>query len=69
MMRGNNRESIFSKDEQKRFFLDILKKQDEEQLIDIAAYCLMDNYEGNNKEFVEELRVCHTNIRKFLNNI
>jgi REP element-mobilizing transposase RayT len=44
MVRGNNRESIFSKDEQKRFFLDSLKKQEEDQFIDIVAYCLMDNH-------------------------
>lgn len=44
MMRGNNRESIFVKDEQKKFFLESLKLQEEEQLIDIVAYCLMDNH-------------------------
>jgi len=44
MMRGNNREKIFITDEQKRFFLDLLKKQKENQLIDVAAYCLMDNH-------------------------
>ena len=44
MMRGNNRESIFSKDEQKRFFLESLKMQDEDRLIDIVAYCIMDNH-------------------------
>lgn len=44
MLRGNNREDIFSKDEQKRLFLDCLKKQEEEQLIEVAAYCLMDNH-------------------------
>lgn len=44
IMRGNNRESIFSEDKQKRFFLDSLKNQDPDQSIDIAAYCLMDNH-------------------------
>ncbi len=44
MLRGNNRESIFSKDEQKRLFIDCLKKQEEEQLIEFAVYCLMDNH-------------------------
>lgn len=44
MMRGNNRENIFVTDKQKEFFLDLLKKQEEDQLIDIAAYCLMDNH-------------------------
>ncbi len=44
MMRGNNRENIFVADEQKRFFLESLKKQEEDQLIDIAVYCIMDNH-------------------------
>ncbi|OGO77925.1 MAG: hypothetical protein A2Y23_04205 [Clostridiales bacterium GWB2_37_7] len=44
MMRGNNRESIFSTDEQKRLFLKSLKTQSEDHLIDITAYCLMDNH-------------------------
>jgi len=44
MMRGNNRESIFSMDEQKSFFLDSLEKQQDDQLIHIAAYCLMNNH-------------------------
>lgn len=44
MMRGNNREKIFSKDEQKLYFLDCLKKQEEDALIDIVSYCLMDNH-------------------------
>ena len=49
MMRGNNRENIFVTDKQKSFFLDSLKKQEEDQLIDIAAYCLMDNHVVNDK--------------------
>jgi REP element-mobilizing transposase RayT len=44
MMRGNNRESIFGKDEQKKLFLESLKMQSDDQLIDIVAYCLMDNH-------------------------
>ncbi|HYE09613.1 MAG TPA: transposase [Patescibacteria group bacterium] len=44
MMRGNNRESIFGKDEQKKLFLKSLKMQSDDQLIDIVAYCLMDNH-------------------------
>lgn len=44
MMRGNNREYIFNKDEQKRFFLDTLKSQEEDNMIDIIAYCIMDNH-------------------------
>jgi REP element-mobilizing transposase RayT len=44
MMRGNNRESIFNEDKQKRYFLESLKMQNEDQLIEIVAYCLMDNH-------------------------
>lgn len=44
MMRGNNRESIFNRDEQKRYFLDSLEKQQDDQLIHIAAFCLMNNH-------------------------
>jgi len=44
MMRGNNRESIFNSDDQKRFFLKSLKKHCEDHSVDIAAYCLMDNH-------------------------
>lgn len=44
VMRGNNREYIFNKDEQKRFFLDPIKSQEEDNLIDIVAYCIMDNH-------------------------
>ncbi len=44
MLRGNNTEFIFSKDEQKELFLNYLKKQEEEQLIDVTAYCIMDNH-------------------------
>ena len=44
MMWGNNRESIFSEDKQKRYFLESLKMQGKDQLIDIVAFCLMDNH-------------------------
>ncbi|MFZ5943124.1 MAG: REP-associated tyrosine transposase [Bacillota bacterium] len=44
MMRGNNREKIFTKEEQKKYILQLIKKFEEEDLIEIAAYCLMDNH-------------------------
>lgn len=44
IMRGNNRESIFSKQSQKQLFIDLLREQVEEGLIDIAGYCIMDNH-------------------------
>lgn len=44
MMRGINKENIFKKEEQKRFFATTLKSQSEDELIEIAAYCLMDNH-------------------------
>ena len=44
IMRGNNRESIFSQQRQKQYFKEFLKEKIEEQLIDIAGYCIMDNH-------------------------
>lgn len=44
MIRGNNREKVLNRDEQKRYFLELLKTQEDEELIDIAAYCIMDNH-------------------------
>lgn len=44
MMRGNNRENIFTKDIEKRFFLNSLQSNQEEGLLEIAAYCIMDNH-------------------------
>ena len=44
MMRGNNREEIFRREDQKLYFLESLKKFGEEAPIEIAAYCLMDNH-------------------------
>ncbi len=44
MMRGNNRESIFHRDDEKSFFLDSLKKLEEDHILDLTAYCIMDNH-------------------------
>lgn len=44
MLRGNNRESIFYKEYQKDFFMNSMKKQNDDQLMEITAYCLMDNH-------------------------
>ena len=44
MMRGNNRERIFENNSQKTRFLDCLKEQSNEGVLDIAAYCIMDNH-------------------------
>lgn len=44
MARGNNREYIFNNPIYKRYYLEVLKEQVEEGLIEIAAYCIMDNH-------------------------
>ena len=44
MIRGNNRESIFRKLSQKKYFLDILELQVDENMIKILGYCVMDNH-------------------------
>ena len=44
MMRGHNRESIFINKGDKQYFKDLLKEQIDEGLIDLSAYCIMDNH-------------------------
>lgn len=44
IMRGNNRNWIFSRVHYKLEFLNLLKKQEEDGLIEIAAWCIMDNH-------------------------
>lgn len=44
MMRGNNKEKIFAPDHLKKYFLDCLVEQNEEGLLEIAAYCIMENH-------------------------
>ena len=42
--RGNRRQRVFFSDEDKRFFLDLIKHEVDKAGIDIWAYCLMDNH-------------------------
>jgi putative transposase len=44
MLRGINKQTIFDEDEDKRKFLETLKKYKEISLFDLYAYCLMDNH-------------------------
>ena len=44
MMRGNNKEKIFISSAQKNFFLDCLNQLNNDGLINIVAYCIMDNH-------------------------
>lgn len=44
IMRGNNRNFIFKNDLDKELFKQILLHQEEENLIQIAAWCIMDNH-------------------------
>ncbi len=44
MIRGNNRETIFKKAVEKRYFIELLQHTIEENKIAIVAYCLMDNH-------------------------
>lgn len=43
MMRGNNKEKIFSKTAEKQYFTKQIQSQIEKGNISIVAYCLMDN--------------------------
>ena len=42
--RGNRRQKVFFSDEDKRFFLDLMKREADKAGIYIWAYCLMDNH-------------------------
>jgi len=44
MSRGNNRETIFIKKEEKRYYEELLQTQIEGKKISVVAYCLMDNH-------------------------
>lgn len=44
MMRGNNKEMIFSKAIEKQYFTEQLQQQIEKGLISLVAYCIMDNH-------------------------
>jgi len=44
MLRGINREYIFKDEEQKEYYLELLKEQQESEQIAIVAWCLMDNH-------------------------
>ena len=44
MMRGNNKENIFSSNELKEFLIELLKRQINSRFIEVVAYCVMDNH-------------------------
>lgn len=44
MMRGNNKEHIFTNDSYKRYFLKLLSKELEENILGVNAWCIMKNH-------------------------
>ncbi|HOW35743.1 MAG TPA: transposase [Candidatus Omnitrophota bacterium] len=44
VQRGNRRQNVFLKEEDKQVYLDILKEQCRRVLLEVWAYCLMDNH-------------------------
>ena len=44
VQRGNRRQNVFFKEEDKQAYLDFLKEESKRFLLDIWAYCLMDNH-------------------------
>ncbi len=44
MMRGNNKENVFSQDQDKEKVISILEKLKDDKILDVYAYCLMDNH-------------------------
>jgi len=73
MMRGNNKEFIFEKDIDKRYFLKLLKTVVEEGLISVAAWCIMDNHvhliiKSEPKELAKSLASINTKFAMKYNN-
>jgi len=44
IMRGNNKDYIFNNSKDKAYYMEVLLKLQEEGLINLAAWCLMDNH-------------------------
>ncbi len=44
IIRGNNKSYVFKDNRDKSFFMDNLLKQQDEKLIELAAWCIMDNH-------------------------
>lgn len=44
MYRGNNKEFIFANDKMKQIFLDLMQKAAEEEAVEVAVYCVMNNH-------------------------
>ncbi len=44
LMRGNNRNWIFKKNQYKLDFLEMLEEQEKEERIEVFAWCIMDNH-------------------------
>jgi len=44
MLRGNNKSDIFEKEESKAYFAQCVKKLEDENILQTAAWCIMDNH-------------------------
>lgn len=44
MVRGINRDFFFKRDSEKQLFLELVKEQREDKLLELAAWCIMDNH-------------------------
>lgn len=71
--RGNNHLCLFQKDQDKRFYLNILKEFKEENKVDIFHYCLMNNHvhmivwlqqESRLARFMKQLQLKYFNYYK-----
>lgn len=70
MMRGNNREYIFCREDQKKRFVELLQETAEAGAIGIAGWCLMDNHvhlvlQGDLSELTKAVK--RINIRYAMN--
>jgi hypothetical protein len=49
MMRGINKQNVFEEDNDRYFFLEVLKKVKEINCFDLYCYCLMNNHKSGKK--------------------
>ncbi|MBT9135315.1 MAG: hypothetical protein DDT34_00365 [Firmicutes bacterium] len=44
MLRGINRDFLFKRENEKRLFLELVKEQQDDKLLELVAWCIMDNH-------------------------
>jgi putative transposase len=51
--RGNNRQDVFFVDDDRRIYLEILKKESKKYRMEVHGYCLMTQKNGDSHRFID----------------